>query len=74
MESLKVSSVLDVKRSRIDIPYSAGEEKVYLKRWDKYNEDSRWDLVISTKNQYVSLSLSRTQMKLLKEAVDLEKI
>lgn len=57
---------------RLDIPYSLVQENlsVEIRRWTKHNEDSRFDIIFRTDGSYVSHSVSRKQLLLLKQKVN----
>ena len=61
----------EVKR-KLNIPLSLEQEglKVEFRKWFGRNGENRFELIFTTKNSYVSHSLSREQIKALKEAVN----
>ncbi len=61
----------EVKR-KLNIPLSLEQEglKVEFRKWYGLNGENRIDLIFTTKNSYVSHSLSREQIKALKEAIN----
>jgi len=59
---------MKAKINKTDIPYMINQNKlsVEIRLWQGEHEQ-RYDLLFRTENSYVSLSLSREQMILLKE-------
>ena len=56
---------------RLEVPFSKVQKelKVFFKTWQS-DKETRYSLIFTTKNSYISISLSRQQLVLLKKSVN----